>query len=171
MRNNLWIVNLAEQIRDKTDKHKEEAIKIWPTLDNKVGTSTLFSPESWLELKNRRESDKQHNPFLTQDLYENYIQTYAYKIMQKYEVIIETRLQEAIREANGFFASNVINRFRSGMYNINTQLERVNFLKKEKERLQNEIDEYNHASGIFKFFRGGQELHKLMEAQERIKIP
>lgn len=57
------------------------------------------------------------------------------------------------------------------MYNINTQLERVNFLKKEKEKIQEEIDDFNDASGIVKFFRSSKEGRLLCDRFERIKIP
>lgn len=74
-----------------------EAVELFPILDQKlerkIGSSLLFHPESWLEIKNKR---KANGAYMAKDnfsvqKYFDYISLYPHKIMKELDMILDTK--------------------------------------------------------------------------------
>ena len=92
--NYVWLTYLSEQINARSDKYYQQAVKVFPIIDkrNKVnlGTSMLFDPENWLELKNKMSRlPTSKNEQFSQEKHEEYLVLYPQKITEGMKKIID----------------------------------------------------------------------------------
>lgn len=117
----------------------------------------LFHPESWLELKNRKDASCD-NGF---QKYQDYTSLYPWKIMRELDLIVDTKCHKQYFEENAQFIS--YNKFRSGMYIISQQIQRLEYIKAQKEHY-NELFEKKHKK------LGGKFNPKLDKELQRLEV-
>jgi hypothetical protein len=84
-----------------------------------MGSSMLFDPESWLELKNKKPRlIRPGQDDFSVSKHEDYISIYPHKIIQEIKKLVDHLAQVAHQDQAKRVGIRGFNRFRSGMYYI-----------------------------------------------------